>query len=268
MKTIMKSIALLCTLMMLTMISLAEPGLDAAMDGATLVVRWSDASGGTLTIYRDGWPICVQGVSAASGEKRLAIGEATGKLTVRLKTDSGCLSADVNDRPSLESTAKPTSKPTPATTARPDPTTRPAKAPTSKPTPTQTAAATKKPTEVSIRKDLADQVVALVNAERAKQGLSALRVDAGLTRAACVRGAEITRTFSHTRPDGTPWRTVSVLAYGENIARGQRTAEKVMAAWMTSEGHRANILRASYGAIGVCACVSDGVIHWVQLFGK
>ena len=49
---------------------------------------------------------------------------------------------------------------------------------------------------------------------------------------------------------------------------GQRTADKVMAAWLTSQGHRENILRASYGSIGVCAFVENGVVHWVQLFGK
>ena len=41
-----------------------------------------------------------------------------------------------------------------------------------------------------------------------------------------------------------------------------------MAAWMSSEGHRANILRASYGSIGVCCLQIDGVYYWVQLFGK
>ena len=106
-----------------------------------------------------------------------------------------------------------------------------------------------------------------INEERAKQGLSALRTDDELTRAACVRASEIATSFSHTRPSGASWSTVSASAYGENIARGQRTAEKVMASWMTSEGHRANILRASYSSIGVCAVVSGGVTYWVQLFG-
>ena len=59
-----------------------------------------------------------------------------------------------------------------------------------------------------------------------------------------------------------------IKAYGENIAVGQRTADKVMAAWMTSSGHRANILRPSYGSIGVCAVTSNGVTYWVQLFGR
>lgn len=123
--------------------------------------------------------------------------------------------------------------------------------------------------EAARRGDLAAQVVRLVNAAREKRGLSALRVDPELTRAARVRAQEITRKFSHTRPDGTRWATVSASAYAENIARGQRTADKVMAAWMTSStGHRENILRSSYGSIGVCAVDYGGVIYWVQLFGK
>ena len=114
----------------------------------------------------------------------------------------------------------------------------------------------------------AEQLVAQVNAERAKAGLSTLRVDAELTRAAQVRAVEITQVFSHTRPDGTSWSTVSARAYGENLAMGQRTVDKVMAAWLTSKGHRENLLRPGYGSIGVCCYVYGGVTYWVQLFGK
>ena len=110
---------------------------------------------------------------------------------------------------------------------------------------------------VVVKSALADEVVRQVNLERTKRSLGALRVSAELNRAARVRANEITR-----------WRTVSSAAYGENIAMGQRTADKVMAAWMTSSGHRANILRASYGSIGVCAVISNGVTYWVQLFGR
>lgn len=119
-----------------------------------------------------------------------------------------------------------------------------------------------------VRTSLADEVVRQVNMERVRRGLGVLRVSAELSRAARIRANEITRRFSHTRPDNTAWRTVSSAAYGENIAMGQRTADKVMAAWMTSSGHRANILRPSYGSIGVCAVISGGVTYWVQLFGK
>jgi len=124
------------------------------------------------------------------------------------------------------------------------------------------------PAALSVKTALADEVFRQVNMERTKRGLGTLRLSVELNRAARVRANEITRRFSHTRPDGRAWRTVSAAAYGENIAMGQRTADKVMAAWMTSSGHRANILRPSYGSIGVCAVVSGGVTYWVQLFGK
>ena len=48
------------------------------------------------------------------------------------------------------------------------------------------------------------------------------------------------------RSQGIQYRTA-----GENIAKGQRTPEEVMNAWMNSDGHRKNILNASYTTIGV-----------------
>ena len=115
---------------------------------------------------------------------------------------------------------------------------------------------------------LAYQVVRQVNMERAKQGLDPLEMDATLNAAAGIRAEEIVQKFSHTRPGSRKWSTVSKKAYGENIARGQQTVDKVMAAWMTSEGHRRNILRASYGSIGVSCIKSENIYYWVQLFGR
>lgn len=116
--------------------------------------------------------------------------------------------------------------------------------------------------------DLAAQVIRQVNEARARYGLPALKEDAHLTQAASVRAMEIARSFSHTRPDGSSWSTVSDRAFGENIAKGHNSADRVMAAWMSSEGHRANILRERFGSIGVCALEIDGVLYWVQLFGR
>ncbi|MBR3503084.1 MAG: hypothetical protein IKO07_02420 [Clostridia bacterium] len=121
---------------------------------------------------------------------------------------------------------------------------------------------------VTDQSGMAAQVIAQTNAERAKYGLKTLAVDADLTRAAQIRANEIARKFSHTRPDGSSCFTVSDKAFGENIARGYTYVDKVMAAWMSSEGHRANILRASYGSIGVACLQVDGIYCWVQLFGK
>ena len=118
------------------------------------------------------------------------------------------------------------------------------------------------------RSALAAQLIAEVNAERAQRGLTPLSEDSDLSAAARIRAREIASVFSHTRPDGSSCFTVSEKAYGENIARGHGSVDRVMAAWMSSAGHRANILRASYGSIGVCCLQIDGVYCWVQLFGK
>lgn len=114
----------------------------------------------------------------------------------------------------------------------------------------------------------AQEVVRQVNAERAKYGLKPLKVSSELNKAAYTRALEIAKKFSHTRPNGTKWSTVSKAAYGENIARGHKTVDKVMAAWLTSSGHRANILKKSYGSIGVSCVKVNNIWHWVQLFGK
>ena len=60
----------------------------------------------------------------------------------------------------------------------------------------------------------AQSLVNQVNQERAARGLRALRVDPKLTAAAQIRAQEIVQKFSHTRPDGTKWSTVSSVAYG------------------------------------------------------
>jgi uncharacterized protein YkwD len=114
---------------------------------------------------------------------------------------------------------------------------------------------------------MAASVVSQTNDERAKEGLPALTVSSELNRAAAVRAQEIVQKFSHTRPDGSAWNTVSSACRGENIAMGQQSADKVMAAWMSSSGHRANILRSSFGSIGVAAYKVGNTMYWVQEFG-
>lgn len=119
----------------------------------------------------------------------------------------------------------------------------------------------------------AAQVVELVNAERAKAGLSPLKANSRMTGAAEVRAKEIERSFSHTRPDGSGFNTVltqngvSFRGAGENIAYGQPTPEAVMESWMNSAGHRANILNGEFTDIGVGYYENgSGVGYWVQVF--
>jgi hypothetical protein len=121
--------------------------------------------------------------------------------------------------------------------------------------------------------EMIQQVIDLVNEERKKAGLTPLTESAPLMNAAAVRAQEITKSFSHTRPDGTSFSTAirqSGAVFngsGENIAYGQQTAEKVMNTWMNSQTHRANILKSQFTKIGVgCYIDSRGVKYWTQLF--
>ncbi|WP_328940712.1 CAP domain-containing protein [Streptomyces sp. NBC_00250] len=120
----------------------------------------------------------------------------------------------------------------------------------------------------------ADQVIALVNAERAKAGCGPLTANATLTRAAQGHSDDMAARdfFDHTNPDGDgpgervtdagyPWST-----YGENIAMGQSSPESVMDSWMNSPGHRANILNCSFKEIGI-GIHSEGGPYWTQVFG-
>ena len=76
-----------------------------------------------------------------------------------------------------------------------------------------------------------NEVLRLVNRERAANGLAAVSLDKSLCDAAQIRATEIKSSFSHTRPDGSSCFTVlSELGInyggaGENIAYGQRSPE-------------------------------------------
>ena len=121
----------------------------------------------------------------------------------------------------------------------------------------------------------AEQVLSLVNAERANAGLAPLSMNYTLVSASKVRAAEITQSFSHTRPNGSSCFTaydeagVSYQKAGENIAAGYMSPETVMNGWMNSPGHRANILDGSFTQIGI-ACYYDPNssygYYWVQNF--
>lgn len=117
------------------------------------------------------------------------------------------------------------------------------------------------------------QIVNLVNEERAKAGLSPVTESSALSKAAYTRAQEISRNFSHTRPNGSYFSSIlqqnglSYISTGENIAYGQRTAQEVMNGWMNSASHRANILNPNYTTIGVGFYQgSNGTNYWSQLF--
>lgn len=121
----------------------------------------------------------------------------------------------------------------------------------------------------------AEQVLALVNAERAKEGCGPVTGNDELTAAAQRHSEDMAAHdyFSHTSQDGSgPGERITAAGYrwstyGENIAKGQRTPADVMNSWMNSPGHRANILNCSFKELGVGMQNSPGGIVWTQDFG-
>lgn len=113
------------------------------------------------------------------------------------------------------------------------------------------------------------------NVERSRHGLSKFQTTNALNGAASTRAAELSRYYSHTRPNGSRWSGV-LDAYGidyrsaaENIAVGQKTPVEVVTAWMQSSGHRENILSSKYSYMGAGYSYVSGtkyVHHWEQLF--
>ncbi len=109
----------------------------------------------------------------------------------------------------------------------------------------------------------------LVNQQRAASGLSQLTWSDSLSSAALVRAQEIVSTFSHTRPDGSDWWTVnSSIMYGENLAKLYSSADSVVAAWMASPTHAANIMDSNFKTMGIAVYqTEDGNWYWAQEFG-
>ncbi len=124
-------------------------------------------------------------------------------------------------------------------------------------------------------KQIEKEVIRLVNVERSKRGLETLQENWQLSRCARYKSKDMVnkKYFSHYSPTyGSPFKMMEdfglrFTAAGENIAKGQQSAQQVMNAWMNSPGHRSNILSSSFNQIGVgLAKDKNGVYHWTQMF--
>jgi uncharacterized protein YkwD len=142
------------------------------------------------------------------------------------------------------------------------------------PSPAPTPAATPTPSAGPVSAEV-QQVLDLVNVERGKVGVKALVLSDALNRVAAFRSNDMVKRnyFAHQDPDGhSPFywletNGINYMAAGENIAMGQDTPTEVMDAWMHSDGHRANILKSSFGRLGVgLAKNAKGQLYWTQLF--
>ncbi len=209
-----------------------------------------------------------------------------------IKTDLSSFFTDRPDRvtekpspaPGDNNTATPTPAPGSNDTATPAPapggnnTATPAPAPGGNDTATPTPApgdnntGTPSPSDNIDNLSYEQQVVVLVNEQRAANGLAPLTLNEKLSDVARAKSQDMhdNNYFSHTSPTyGSPFDMlktfgISYRAAGENIAMGYATPQAVVNGWMNSAGHRANILNGSYTQIGV-GYVADGH-YWTQLF--
>lgn len=218
---------------------------------------------------------------AAGGESSLAaraIDTYTIEITVptsivkeKPKTTKTKATNKKSSKKTANSTKSNTSKKTTTSTSNSSPT-QTKQSTSSNQAPSSTSGSSTSDTNVST---VEREVVRLVNIEREKQGLKPLVLDSKLSSIAGKKSQDMkdNNYFSHQSPTyGSPFDMlkqfgVSYRTAGENIAAGQRSAKEVVDGWMNSQGHRENILNASYSRIGV-GYVSGGSYgsYWTQLF--
>jgi uncharacterized protein YkwD len=125
----------------------------------------------------------------------------------------------------------------------------------------------------------ADRVIELTNAERVNAGLSPLTMNPQLQDAAQTYSEVLASggCFDHTcgpvpdvadRDDQAGYSGWTAL--GENIAAGYSTPEAVVAGWMASPGHHANMLSPDFTEIGVGLASGDGEFgtYWTEELGS
>ena len=196
--------------------------------------------------------------------------------------------------PPVQPTAEPTIVPTAVPTEGPEATATPAPTavPTAKPTPTQapTAVPTSKPTQKPVEtmspptnegdyttgSVTAQEEIAflLLNQDRNANGLPSLKLDPVLCDLARMKSRDmhVNNYFAHTSPTyGSASQMLKTYGYSftsvaENIAH-HATVEKSQAAFMSSSGHRRNILGSQWSKVGIGIWKdSQGFVYVTQLF--
>jgi uncharacterized protein YkwD len=122
----------------------------------------------------------------------------------------------------------------------------------------------------------ASSTLCLINAERTRRGLVALKRNKKLDKAALRHSRDMVNRhyFAHETPEGgtfiqrilaakyvtrrTSWTVGENLGWGSGLLS---TPAQVVVAWMNSPGHRANILKAAYREIGIGIVPAAPVIN-------
>lgn len=126
---------------------------------------------------------------------------------------------------------------------------------------------------------VAADIVAQTNTARRRNGLPAFATNPRLMEAARIHAQQMAayQRSDHTiagaqyptmqsRLDAVGYRYANAA---ENVAWNQRDAASVVNTWMSSSGHRANILDPELTEIGAAMARSArGEPYWIQVFGR
>lgn len=134
------------------------------------------------------------------------------------------------------------------------------------------SAAAKANTEV-----MNEKMLTKINELRATYDLPALNVDTGLVSYAQIRANEITKKFSHTRPDGTEGLDIIPLSRsyaGENLSwhvmdQGVDAAvDGTFTALVNSPSHLDNMVAPEYTKIGIASVEINGKMYVAYMFSN
>lgn len=221
-----------------------------------------------------GWPYRQNNTHCLLGCSQCQSGQACGSCSYCQDAMATAQPAAPTQQPDQTPVPQPTARPTAQPTAHPTqlPTAAPTARPTAKPTGTPSAS-TGDYTTISVAAQ-EQKLLNLLNEDRAANGLSALNVDPELSRIARIKSCDMKENgyFAHTSPTyGNAAAMLTAFGYayhgvGENIAH-HATVEKSEAAFMSSSGHRQNILGSQWTKVGIGVCVDDnGFVYVTQLF--
>ena len=116
----------------------------------------------------------------------------------------------------------------------------------------------------------------MVNQDRAANGLAPLTLDPELSQLARMKSCDMNQNgyFAHESPTyGNAAQMLTSYGYtfsgvGENIAH-HATVEKAEAAFLSSDGHRQNIMGSQWDRVGIGVCVdSSGYVYVTELFAR
>jgi len=192
----------------------------------------------------------------------------------------------VTPQPTLTDIPTSTFTPLPSATRIPSATFIPSSTPTDTPTATPVPTNTKvyvPPTGgscgASLNANFEAQVISLINQQRANNGLAGLATSGALSNASRNHSLDMAcnNFMNHIGSNGSDFGSrlsqagFSFSTAAENIAAGLGSPADVVAAWMGSDGHKTNILNASFTHIGIGYANSSSSTYthyWTADFGR